>query len=869
MRSVRLLERDALLHMLDVRLAAARSGQGSVVLVIGEAGVGKTALVDAFCRRHETRAAIFRGGCDAMRTAAPLGPVLDIAATHRGRIAELLADNAPRQQLFTAFLDVLSPPRGANVVVIEDAHWADEATLDLLVFLGRRAAGARSVVVVTLRDDGHRDSPLRSVLGVLATAPSVHRLDVPPLSRQAVAELATPHAVDSDHVYDITGGNPFFVTELLGNPGPVPPPSVRDAVLARVARMSPAARSVLEVVAAVPRPVEVALLRGLVGENDEAIDECQEAGLLYGGSSRVWFRHELARIAVERSMPAARRAATHGRVLARLATHPGVDTARLAYHAEEAGDGAAVLRYAPPAAAQAARLGAHREAVAQYARALHFSDLMTPGEQAELLERYAAECRGTNHVAEALDASERALAIWDSLGEVERRAELLAGHAFTLFSAGRSGDARWATDEAVALLRARGATAPLATALAYQASVRMLARDIPGALTAGREAIELTEREGLPAQLARALNAVGSAQWFAEPDAAPGTLARSLDLARALGDDLATATALLNLGSGAGEVRRYTAAEGWLRETIAWSTEHDLDTARAYALAWLARVEFEQGHWAQAASNAAEAADPSTTYVPARIVALTVLGRLRTRRGDPDADEALERAWGLAATTGDLQRLWPAAAGRAEAAWFAGRPDEIVDIVSLTYRQAVELRHEWALGELGYWLWLVGGTIDLPAEAAAPYRLQVAGDWAAAARAWDELGCPYESAVALTMGSSPSDLSAGYARLDHLGAWPEVQRVAQRMREAGIRKRPRRPRRSTLDNIARLTDREIEVLDLLAAELHNADIATRLHISQRTVEHHVAAILDKLSVATRHEAVRAAGQLRTESGQPV
>ena len=864
---MRLLEREALLRALDVRLTAATSGQGSLVLVVGEAGVGKTALVDAFCRRHETRSAILRGGCDAMRTAAPLGPVVDIAGTHRGRIAELLADNAPRHQVFTAFLELLSPPRGANVVVIEDAHWADEATMDLLVFLGRRAGGARSVVVVTVRDDGHRDSPLRSVLGVLATAPSVHRLDVPPLSRSAVSELAAPHAVDPGHLYEITGGNPFFVKEVLGNPGAALPPSIRDAVLARVARLSLAARSVLEAVAAVPRPVEVGLVRELVGDDDEAIDECEESGLLRGDSSRVWFRHELARIAVERSMPAARRAATHGRVLACLASQPGVDAARLAYHAEEAGDGEAVLRYAPLAAERAARLGAHREAAAHYARAMHFSDLMTPRDQAELLERYAAECRVTNHVTEALDASERALAIWDSLGEVERRAELLARRSMYLVSAGRSGDARRAADDAVALLRTNGATARLATVLGYQAGVRMLARDISGALTAGREAIELAEREDLPVQLALALNAVGSAQWFAEPDEAPATLTRSLDLARASGDDVAATTALVNLGSGAGEVRRYATADRWLRETIAWSAERDLDTLSAYALAWLARIEFERGLWAQAAIDAAEAADPATQYVPARIVALTVLGRVRARRGDPHADEPLEQAWGLAAATGDLQRLWPVAAGRAEAAWFAGRQEEIAGIVSSTYRQAVELRHEWAVGELGYLLWLAGGLTTVPADAARPYRLQVAGDWAAAARAWDELGCPYESAIALAMQSAPSDLSAAYGRLERLGAWPAIQRVAQRMREAGVRKVPRRPRRSTLDNPARLTDREIEVLDLLAADLRNADIATRLHISERTVEHHVAAIIGKLGVATRHEAVRAADQLRTDSGQ--
>jgi DNA-binding CsgD family transcriptional regulator/tetratricopeptide (TPR) repeat protein len=865
---VGLLERDALLHALELRLAAASAGQGSLVLVVGEAGVGKTALVDAFCRQHGTRSAILWGGCDAMRTAAPLSPIFDIAASHRGRIADLLAGNAPRHQVFGAFLELLSPPRGTSIVVIEDVHWADEATLDLLVFLGRRTAGTRSLVAVTLRDDAQRNSPLQRVLGVLASAPSLHRLEVPPLSRRAVAELATPYAVDPEHLYGITGGNPFFVREVLASPDSAVPPSVRDAVLARVARLSPRAQAALEVISAIPRSVEVAQVRGLLGGDDNAIDECQEAGLIQADGTRLRFRHELARIAVERSMPAARRAATHRRVLAGLATQPGVDVARLAYHADEAGDGAAVLRHAPPAAEQAARLGAHREAAAQLARALLFSDLVTPSEQAELLERYATECRITNHLADAVEASERALAIWDSLGEVERRGELLATYASALFGAGRSRDARRAADEAVDLLRARAAPARLATAVAYQATLRMLARDIPGALAAGREAVELTERADLPAQLALALNAVGSAQWFAEPDAAAVTLTRSLETARAAGNDAATIAALINLGSGAGEVRRYSDAERWLSETIAWATQRDMDSARAYAMAWLARIEFEQGRWPLAEDHAARVADAATTYVPARMVALTVLGRLRTRRGDPQADEPLEQAWSLATATDDLQRLWPVAAGRAEAAWLAGRPDTIEDIVTSTYGQAVQLRHAWAVGELGSWLWLAGSRTDVPADAATPYRLQMEGDVTGAARAWDELGCPYESALALTLGSSPVDLSIGYKRLEALGAWPAVRRAAQRMRAVGIDRRPRPPRRTTLDNIAQLTDREIQVLELLAEDLRNTDIAARLFISRRTVEHHVAAILGKLGVNTRQEAVRAAVHLRAQTGQP-
>jgi DNA-binding CsgD family transcriptional regulator len=249
-------------------------------------------------------------------------------------------------------------------------------------------------------------------------------------------------------------------------------------------------------------------------------------------------------------------------------------------------------------------------------------------------------------------------------------------------------------------------------------------------------------------------------------------------------------------------------------------------------------------------------------------VALTVLGRLRARRGEPETAVPLDEAWRLATTTGDLQRLWPVAAARAEAAWLTGRSETIPGFVSSTYDLAVRLRHEWAIGELGYWLWRAGAIDEAPAGAASPFALQIAGDWPAAAREWQLLGCPYEAALALASGSAPADLSAAYAVLDGLGAWPAMQRVAQQMRAVGVRRVPRRRRRSTLANPARLTDREVEVLRLLSEDLRNADIATRLHISTRTVEHHVAAIFGKLGVATRREAVRASEALRTDDAEP-
>ena len=332
-------------------------------------------------------------------------------------------------------------------------------------------------------------------------------------------------------------------------------------------------------------------------------------------------------------------------------------------------------------------------------------------------------------------------------------------------------------------------------------------------------------------------------------------------MARESANDEVVAAALCNLGSGAGEVRRYPTAERWLRATIDWCAERDLDTNHVYSLAWLARVQFERGEWSPALRSATQVMRSGTGYVPAIIVALTVLGRLRARRGDPDPGAPLDEAWELASLTGDLQRTWPVAAGRAEAAYLRGDAHAIPGLVREVFDLAVTLGHAWAIGELGYWLWRAGALEDPPATAPGPYAAQIAGRPGAAAAAWRDLGCPYEAAVALADGG-PDDLATAYEELGRLGAWPAAGSVARQLRELGHRRLAPLPRRrTTMDNPAQLTGRQLEVLRLICAGLRNEDIGLRLHISSKTVAHHVSAILAKLGVTSRGEARTAAERL--------
>jgi predicted ATPase len=279
-----LLEREGAVAVLEQALAAARAGGGCLVFVSGDAGVGKTALVRAFCSQSATDARVLVGACDGLRTPRPLGPFADIARATGGRLGQLVSEGAAGGSVFDALADELRGP-GQTVVVLEDLHWADEATLDTLGLLGRRVEQLGALVLATYRSDElPRTHPLRIVLGDLATAGGVLRVQLEPLSPAAVDELAGPHGIDADELHAKTGGNPFFVTEVLASGSAEVPGTIRDAVLARAARLTRPARDLLDAVAIVPQRTEIWLLEAIAGELSAALEECLASGMLQAQS---------------------------------------------------------------------------------------------------------------------------------------------------------------------------------------------------------------------------------------------------------------------------------------------------------------------------------------------------------------------------------------------------------------------------------------------------------------------------------------------------------------------------------------------------------------------------------------------------------
>ena len=486
-----------------------------------------------------------------------------------------------------------------SVVIWEDAHWADAATLDLIRFLGRRIDGRQTLHLVTYRDDEiGPDHPLRLILGDLATAQSIHRMTLHPLSEEAVRQLADGSGRDTGALYRLTGGNPFFLHEVLAAPGQSVPVSAADAVLARASRLSPEARATLDVAAVIGSVIDADLLLAVAGPVADEADACIARGLLVASGEHLTFRHELAREAILNELAPTRRRLLHARVLAALRdlteTAQHQDLARMAHHAEAAGDRQAVLEYAVAAAEQASAFFSHREAAAQYARALRFGDALPPAERAALLEARSVACYLSDQGEDAIAARRQALEIWQRLGDARREGDSLR---WLSHLAWRGSEAAASAQAALEKLEPLPPGPELAMAYSNLAQLQMLDHDLAGTLQWGTRAISLAEELGETETLVHALNNVGSARAYAGDDEGREDLKRSLQLARAAGQIDHAGRALANLAYTAMLAMQLEEAGAWLASAMAFATTHDLDSRRGYLVATRAALQVLRGEW--------------------------------------------------------------------------------------------------------------------------------------------------------------------------------------------------------------------------------------------------------------------------------
>src|SRR5215469_1296656 len=601
---MQLLERTYFLRTLGEYATEARQGDGRLVLVSGESGIGKTALLEAF-QDEQPGTRWLWGACDGLFTPRPLGPLFDIGAqldVEGGPLAVLCRHGAARDQMFSALLAELDTHTRFTVVVIEDLHWADEATIDLLSFVGRRLARRAALIIVTYRDDElAEDHPLRRALGDLATQRTTRRMRLAPLSEDALRTLAAGRAVDVAELRRITGGNPFYVREILDAGWPSLPPTVRDAVGARLARLTPDARAAAEIAAVMGARLDSLLLSSALDDlGSLVVTECLASGLLLFDGNGLRFRHELARLAVQSAITPRRKTELHARLLTALEQSGAADSAVLAHHAEGAGDRDAVLRHAPDAARRASALGAHRESAAQYERTLRFADDLDIASLAALQEGVAGEYSLLDRWEDAEAALRVALRLRRRLGDDRKVGHDLQLLAMTLWRLCRGAESHRAAAEAVEVLLPGQACRELGWACAYLGACRWSVGQAEDGIGLIKRAWDIGDQLGLPDLVSYALNALGLGLVKHRGEDGVQYVQRALKIA--LDADLpdAAGRAYTSLHEACIGLQRFDQAERHYIEGMAFCDRRELGVFSACLMGWRTVALLLLGRWSEA-----------------------------------------------------------------------------------------------------------------------------------------------------------------------------------------------------------------------------------------------------------------------------
>jgi DNA-binding NarL/FixJ family response regulator len=848
---MRLLERETQLGALRDYAADARRGDGRFVLVSGEAGIGKSSLVDAFLE-DLTGARVAWSACDGAFTPSALGPLQDVADQWGGAVRVACADGVPRETRFASLLSMLREHDGLSVLVVEDLHFADEATLDLLGHVAKRLRAVPALVLATYRDDGLAENrSLREALGEMSTQRSTRRIALPALTTSAVGELSVGSGREVAALYALTGGNPFFVSEVLCADDGTLPVSARDAVLARAARLSEPGREVLDAAALLGERVEPDLLAAVTGADACALDEPVGAGMLVADGSVLRFRHEIARRAVEQEVGPHAAAEMHRRILAELEAAGATDDARLAHHAEGALDAEATVRYARRAAERSADLSSRREAAAQFRRALRFVPADQPLVRADLLDRLAGQLSILDQYAPAAEALEESVALWRAGSVPLRLGDALRRASMAYYRLCRGPEERAAAEEALAVLEPLGPSRELAWALARMAG-EFMDSDPERCLAYARRARELAAALDLPDVASDALNTMACVEYDRSEQWYPW-IKEALDLAVRHGENYQAGRAYANLQAMLVDAMRYAEAERFYRDGMVYCDEHDNRTSGLCLAGGQAAVLAITGKW-QAVEEISLAPLQGDRSSPInRMTFLVPLGLARARQGLGGVWECLDEAAASTEASGLPSYAAVCRTARAEARWLAGEHAE----ANLELERANDYA-ERCISELpnvALLRYRMTGEADPEASGlAAPFAAELKGDVHEAVRLWDEVGRPYDAAMALLGSAEEADVRAALARFDALGAEPAAAMARRKLRAAGARDVPAGLRPATREHPHGLTAREQEVLDLIGEGLSDQEIAGRLVISPRTVHHHVAAVLGKLDVPNRQRA---------------
>jgi DNA-binding SARP family transcriptional activator len=774
-----LLERDDELAVLDRCVASARRGRGSVVLVSGDAGVGKSALVAgvlaAVADDGLDAVTALLGSCDDLVAPRSLGPFQDMvtSAGDAGRDLRELMATAELPEVLPALLGFLG--RGPTVAVIEDLHWADDATLDAMRFLARRVTTVPVVLLATFRSDGLApDHPLTQLLGQLL-GDHVVRLPLAPLSVAAVRELSGYPGAEAAEMHRITGGNAFFVTEAVAAGAGTVPTTVRDAVLGRMATLDPAVRALLRRLSVVPGRCERWLADALA-TGPGAIIDAERSGELVGDPDWVSFRHELARRAVEFSLTGTERVAAHREVLDVLWAEPDVSKARLVHHAALGRRYSELVEIGPDAAAEAARQGAHRQC-AEILKLVIDSQLVPDDVAARLWLQRSYSSYVVNRFDAAYSGAEEAVRLADRTDDVTVLMDALPVLARAAMFARGPEAARDAAQRAVDLSRREADDARLADALTELAransnlpSVSVVAQPSAESETAALEALAIATDLDRTDLAARSMCYVGEARVARGDVSGLEDLDRAVELAAADPRLETQVRCLVNAAGSAFRIGRLADVEALVARGLVLADECEFFAGQYRLRLTRAAARAANGQWDAAVEELEHVlATPGEPGVMAPL-ARSILARLLARRADPRAGEVLAEAWVDPRRTQSAYVSGVLEVVGAELGWLDGTLADARPATVLALRQAAEAGFAVVAAELTAYLRRAGVPVDAPADPPGPWAATLDGPVGEAVAAWQRLGERYECAVVQATSGDAGLVDEGLATLGRLGA---------------------------------------------------------------------------------------------------
>jgi DNA-binding CsgD family transcriptional regulator len=857
-----LIERDNFLATLNNGFKRASSGEGHCFFIIGEAGIGKTSLVKTFLKEIEDDCIEYIGACDSLFTPRPLAPLYDLALQINEDWVDKIHSISSRAELFTKFVQVLIHKQRPVVVVFEDIHWADEATRDFIKFYARRITRTKGLFILTSRDEMNQQHSLRNVLADLPPD-TFTRIELPPLSKEAVQKLADEKGYDGEDVYSITSGNPFYVNEVLASYSAGVPNNIKDSVLSSYNNLSDEAKNLWQQLSVIPEGLEVERLYKVDQSWHDAIGHCIALRILIIKNNKIQFKHELYRRTIEGSLSPFRRIVLNKNLLNLFleSFEERGEIEKIVHYAKNANENALVVKYAPLAAQQAASVGSHIEASRLFLTAIEYSDGADDCDLVKFYEDYAYECYITNQIKEAITYQGKALKIWKDKNQVEKIGNSERFLSRLWWFEGNNQQSESYARRAIEVLKQQPASKAKAMAYSNMAQLKMLSDAFDDCIYWSKKAIEIAGEISDEETLVHAKTSMGTSMMLNPATRQQGIALLQETLKKCLQNsyDEHAGRAYAALASNAIETNNFALARETLEQGINYCEERDLNASKLYMVCWKAIVSLQTGNWQEAFCIADGLLKKESLLPVIKIGALTAAGTLRIRRGDFDGLSLLLEARTMAFKTNELQQIVPVLTALLEYEWITGKTQvqqELVDEMAKRIIQNKAFPHSRFI----FWLNKLHRQNSLFNETLDAGTFLLGSTTVDSAVAWEKLECTYEQALCLFQGKDP-DKRKALSLVQQLGASAVSEKFKMEMRSSGIRKIPRGLRTSTRFNPAQLTNRELEVLEILKTGIQNKEIAEALFISPKTVDHHISSILFKLNVSSRSKAITEAARL--------